>query len=111
MPYIICPLCGGPTHLVMRDFREWHEQRSPGTPFAILSPGRCFDCWQDLAVGDAVVVRDTLKRRTAYVGEKGTVEAIPSREGDGKVFEVRLESGRIDVFIRAELRKRRDSDG
>lgn len=92
-------------HLQVSDPEDWHAKH-PGD----MPSGKCFYCWEELQVGDNVVVRQLFSADTcANPGDKGAIEAIYSSE-DGSIFSVKLANGKDYYFIRAELRKQREGD-
>jgi hypothetical protein len=99
MPFSICPLCGQLSHL--------------STTEAIGGPviGRCFFCWQELAVGDDVVVRSANRFSDGLVakGARGTITRILTGEGMS-VFEVAIQDGPSVTLLRSEIRKARDTE-
>ncbi len=109
MPYVLCPICGNTGHLSVLDQEAWYRDRYPGVPFGTLVAGRCIDCWTDLATGEAVVTRDTLRHRPVSAGQRGIVTAVWTT-AEGAVYEVKLASGSTESFVRAQLRRPRDSE-
>ena len=79
-------------------------------PFGCVVPGKCFYCWQEISVGDRVVVRKRVaEEQPAQLNEKGTCKAIAESE-DGALFLVDLDSGKEALLIRAELRKLKENE-
>ena len=104
MPFTLCPVCGAFCHLNIGDPSRWIEDRGRRPVY----PGRCVDCFAELAVGDRVEVRVAVARPVpAAAGEQGVIEAIWSHPGDGSLYKVRLDSGREAVCWRAALRWRK----
>jgi hypothetical protein len=111
MPYGMCPLCGQTSHFSVGDVKEWYEQYHPGIPFGSLVPATCFCCFQDLRLGDSVVIRNVfVERQRDQIGEIGVITDILAAK-DGLLFLVRLSSGEEIYFVRAQLRKQRENEG
>jgi len=106
MPYSKCPICGDVSHLNVSNVKDWHETHYPGIPVGSLVPGKCFYCWQDIAVGERVVVRNHFGNETAVeLGSRGTIAQVLSAPDHGTIFLVKLDSGSERYFMRGELRK------
>jgi hypothetical protein len=110
MPYGKCPLCGLVGHLQVGDVAAWYRERYPAQPSGSLVPLVCYLCWQEVKVGDRVVVRKLFAQdRSAQPNDRGTLERIDA-SSDGALYVIRLDSGREVVLIRAEFRKLRDNE-
>jgi hypothetical protein len=92
------------------DAAAWYREKHPSLPVGCVVPGKCFYCWQEISVGDRVVVRKRIAEdQPAQMDEKGTCKARATSE-DGELFVVDLDSGNEAMLIRAELRKLRDNE-
>ncbi len=110
MPYGMCPLCGQTTHMSVGDVREWYKRYFAGIPQGSLVPARCFYCWQELKLGDSVVVRKVFAEDpNPRTGEVGVIKDIMTAD-DGSLFLVGLSSGKEVYMIRAQLRKLREGE-
>ena len=110
MPYGKCPLCGCTYHMQVTDVTAWYRDRHPSVPFGSIVPGKCYFCWQEINIGDRVVVRKIIgDEQLAKPNEKGTVQSILDSE-DGSVFVVKLDSGKEAYLVRAEFRKQRENE-
>ena len=108
MPFGMCPLCGQTMHMSVD--AEWYSQRHPGLPQGSLVPAKCFNCWQELKVGDSVVVHKAFAEGpNPRTGEEGVIKGISTAE-DGSLFLVLLSCGKEVYMIRAQLRKLRESE-
>lgn len=111
MPYAKCPLCGHLEHLQVTDIGAWYKERYPSIPFGSLVPGRCYFCWQEVNVGDRVIVRKVVFSvdRPAEPNDRGMLQRIDEFDG-GAIYVIKLDSGREVVLIRAEFRKMRENE-
>jgi hypothetical protein len=106
----MCPLCGQTSHFSVGDVKEWYEQNYPGIPFGSLVPAKCFYCWQDLKLGDSVVIRNGFVEQIKQkVGETGAITDVLTAE-HGSLFLVLLRSGEEVYLIRPQLRKLRENE-
>ncbi len=110
MPHGRCPQCGCLQHLQVTDAAAWYKERYPSLPFGSLVPAPCFFCWQEVNVGDRVVVRELIgQEQDAQPNDKGTLERMDA-SADGSLYVVKLDSGNEVVLIRAEFRKMRENE-
>ena len=98
------------SHLSVADAAAWYREYHPDMPFGEMGPGPCFWCWQEIGVGDEIVVRRPISPNCgAKEGDNGTIIAVHrSKDGFGAIYIVRMTTGREWYFIRAEIRKARD---
>jgi hypothetical protein len=75
--------------------------------------GRCDLCWQEIKVGDRVVVRKIIgDEQLAKPNEQGTIKTIlGTKAEEGSVFIVKMDSGKEAYLVRAEFRKQRENEG
>jgi hypothetical protein len=107
----MCPLCGEVLHLNVGNIAKWYQERFPGLSVDSLVPGKCFYCWQELQDGDAIIVRDSIRRDLLpAAGVRGQLIATVSSDEHGAIYLVRLESGVEQFFLRGELRKLRENE-
>lgn len=98
-------------HISVSEVKEWYGQYYPGIPAGSLVPAKCFYCWQVLNPEDTVVIRQVFADLpNAHTGEIGVIKNILSLEDDGSLYLVQLDSGKEAYFIRAQLRKLRQSE-
>lgn len=110
MPYSMCSMCGQISHISVGDVKEWYEKYYPEIPLGTMVPGQCFYCWPELKLGDSVVIRQVATEvQDVHKGEIGVITDILTSK-DGSVFAVRTEAGKELYFIRAQLRKIRESE-
>jgi hypothetical protein len=92
------------------DAGAWYKERYPSLPFGSLVPAQCFFCWQEVTVGDRVVVRRLIGQdQAAQPNDKGTLQRIDTAD-DGALYVIVLDSGREVVLIRAEFRKMSENE-
>jgi hypothetical protein len=98
-------------HFSVGDVKWWYDQYYPGIPIGSLVPGKCFFCWQELKLGDAVVIRKVFADHTnLHSDERGIITDILTSKGHGSLFLVQLSFGKEIYFIRAQLRKLREGE-
>jgi hypothetical protein len=107
MPYSMCTLCGGISHLNVGDVSRWYEEFHPNVPLGELVPGKCFFCWQELREGDEVIIRRPISENAkGKEGFRGRITEIYVDEAEsGSIYLVKLEAGQELYFIRGELKK------
>lgn len=104
MPYMRCTCCGSISHVSVGNVEQWYKDHYPTVPFGQMVPGRCFLCWQELKVGDEVILRKVIgEGAKAEVGDRGVIESILQSEY-GDLYVVKLLSGAEQFFVRPELR-------
>jgi hypothetical protein len=110
MPYGMCPLCGQTSHFSVGDVGEWYVQYYPGIPFGSLAPAICFYCFQELKLGDSVVIRHVFVEEQRHrINQTGVITDILAAK-DGSLFLVRLDSAEEIYFVRAQLKKLRENE-
>jgi hypothetical protein len=107
MPFGMCPACGATFHLNVADVGKCYEEYYPDVPVGELGPAPCLYCWQELEIGDRVIIRAPVSGRTNVApGDRGVLKSIVSSK-DGKLYLVELASG-AKYFIRTQVRKARE---
>jgi hypothetical protein len=111
MPYSKCPICGSLTHLNVADPATWYRERYPDLPFGSIVPGVCFYCFGDISIGSRVFIRSHFTRHPEWapIGAVGIVTNTIS-SNDGMLFQLQLDDGRDDYFVRGEIRKPHDNE-
>jgi hypothetical protein len=111
MPYSKCPICGNVSHLSIGNIEDWYRHLYPGIPLGSLVPGKCVYCWQELEIGDRIVIRERIGTELLVEsGTRGQLVAVLSSPDHGNIYKVRLDSQRERYFVRGELRKLRDDE-
>lgn len=92
------------------DVAAWYRDRHPSIPTGSLVPSKCYYCWQEVEIGDRVVVRKIIgDGHLATSNETGTIQSILRSEGD-PVFLSKLDWGKEAYLIRGEFRKQRENE-
>jgi hypothetical protein len=105
MPCGMCPLCG--QMMIISVSADWYTQ---GMPRISPVPAKCFDCWQELKLGDSVKIRKGFaEEQNSHIGEVGVIKKISTAE-DGQLFLIRLFCEKEIHLIRPQLRKLRENE-
>jgi hypothetical protein len=95
---------------VSGDVAAWYAKYFPTFSVGDVVPQKCFYCSQDISEGEAVIVRKGFSPNSeVHQGKAGLVRKVVS-SADGSYFDVQLDSGKRFYFIRADLRKMRESE-
>jgi hypothetical protein len=106
MPTAMCSICGGIMHLNVGDHAAWYAERHPDAPFGAIVPEPCPFCFAEVAKDDTVVTRRLINQNvTIEAGERGVVEAVYTNAEFGRIYQVRLDSGKTLCLPRAAIRK------
>lgn len=88
------------------DIAQWYAKHYPHLPVDSIVPGICWDCYQQYAPGDQVVLRAQPE------GNVLTVIDVISSPGNPDVVTARHPNGKEETFAKSQIRrhKQRDAD-
>jgi hypothetical protein len=103
----MCPSCGAIMHLNVGDHGKWYAERHPDDKFGDLVPEPCPFCFGEIDAGDEVVTRRLVNDNvTIEPGLRGSVETVYTNREFGKLYVIKMESGKSLVCPRSAIRKR-----